>query len=69
MIDYLNGTMNFCLDYDTGKANLRRLGNIALNRYSVTGNKWEPVAYDTTGSQVEGFINRVGRYLIIGSRR
>ncbi|MEN6460756.1 MAG: IPT/TIG domain-containing protein, partial [Syntrophomonas sp.] len=69
-LDYLNGNMDFLLDYDTSKAGLRRLSNITMNRYSQSSNIWEPVSYGNTtlGNAIKGSIGRLGCYVIMGRR-
>ncbi|MGI5921153.1 MAG: IPT/TIG domain-containing protein [Syntrophomonadaceae bacterium] len=69
-IDYLTESMVWRLDFDTAKASLRRLENVTLNRFSDSANNWQAVAYgDASSSSIEGMINRLGRYVILGSRR
>lgn len=58
-IDYLNGGLIFKLDHDILKAENRRLKNIKIARYDVNTKSW--VGTD--------FVNRLGLYTVIGSRR
>lgn len=69
-LDYLNSFINFTLDYDANKAEMRRLTRITLNRYNSQG-KWEPVEntrFEPGVHSVTGITDRLGRYIIIGSR-
>ncbi len=70
--DYLRGFMHFTLDYDSSKAELRRLNDISLNRFDEYLQKWEPVPLQIVidgGNSITAITDRVGKYLIIGSRR
>lgn len=58
-MDYLNGGLIFKLDHDILKAENRRLKNIKIARYDVNTKSW--VGTD--------FVNRLGLYTVIGSRR
>lgn len=68
-MDYTDSNFNITLDYDTAKAQMRRLGDITLNRYDSYGSKW--VAAGSAGiydSAVSASVNRLGRYMVIGRR-
>lgn len=75
-IDYLNmahagNQMVLTLDCDMAKAEMRRLESFQLQRFNVSQQRWEAVNQVTkTGlTAVNSSINRLGRYMIIGSRR
>lgn len=70
-IDYLRNFINFTLDFDRNKAEMRRLNKINLNRYDESSRKWQPLEYvtfDPDSTSVTGVTDRLGRYIIIGSR-
>ncbi|WP_099190574.1 IPT/TIG domain-containing protein [Tepidibacter mesophilus] len=70
-IDYLKNNMEISLDYDSSKADLRRMRNISLRRYDEYKNEWTYVKQrmDNYSTSINSPVNRLGRYSIIGSRR
>lgn len=70
-IEYLSEKMNFVLDYDMNKANLRNLKNIEFNHFNDYNNSWQAVdGHISLGyGLVSGEIDILGRYTAIGSRR
>ncbi|HZJ76546.1 MAG TPA: IPT/TIG domain-containing protein, partial [Oscillospiraceae bacterium] len=71
IIDYLAGPINLILDYDTQKADLRKLNYADLSYFSPEINSWQPVGFSTgaIANSVLGTVNRLGRYTVVGSRR
>ncbi len=69
-MDYLAGSMNFILDYDVQKANLRRLNSRSLQYFDLGKNSWQPLqrSSQTMGHSLAATVNRLGRYTIIGRR-
>ncbi len=70
-MDYLADSINLVLDYDTQKANLRRLNSAGFSYFSPETNSWQPVSFSTstTANSVSGVVDRLGRYTVVGSRR
>ncbi|WFD10522.1 IPT/TIG domain-containing protein [Tepidibacter hydrothermalis] len=70
-IDYLKNNMDISLDFDSAKADLRRMRNISLRRYDEYKNEWTYVKQrmDNYSTSINSPVNRLGRYSIIGSRR
>ncbi|MEW6621815.1 MAG: IPT/TIG domain-containing protein [Bacillota bacterium] len=71
-IDYLRSFIQVTLDYDQNKADMRRLNQMSLYRYDEQKGSWEPTTYsihETGSSSVMALVDRLGKYLIIGSRR
>lgn len=70
-IKYLAEKLNFVLDYDMDKANMRKLNNIEFNIFDDYDNSWEEVdGYISLGyGVVSGKIDVLGRYTAIGTRR
>ncbi|MGE4283764.1 MAG: IPT/TIG domain-containing protein, partial [Clostridia bacterium] len=69
-IDYLKSDIEISLDFDSAKADMRRLNSISLNRYDLSAQNWVPAAYrqDEYSISIRGLVNRIGRYSVIGSR-
>jgi hypothetical protein len=69
-IDYLTSGMEITLDFDAAKADMRRLKNIGLNRYDQTTQSWMLLANraDSYGTSIRVYTDRLGRYLIFGSK-
>lgn len=65
-IENLQSYMYFTMFYDTLKADMRRLNNIYLAQFD--GGTWKSVIQNHTGSTIKAYINKLGRYTIIGSR-
>lgn len=71
-VDYLRSFINFSMDFDKAKADMRRLNNLKLHRYDDYKGVWTPVEhtiYEPGSSIITGVKDRLGRYVIIGSRR
>ena len=70
-IDYLNSHMEFTLEYDGTKANLRRITDVALYRYDEASSDWQKLyaRYNSYDIVIRTTINRVGTYGIFGARR
>ena len=70
-IDYLNTYMELALEYDKTKADLRRISQVALYRYNDYDGKWQQILkhYDDRDIAIRAFIDRIGHYVILGSRR
>ncbi|CAH2215089.1 IPT/TIG domain-containing protein [Tepidibacter aestuarii] len=70
-IDYLKNNMEISLDFDSAKADLRRMRNISLRRYDEYKSEWTYVKQrmDNYSTSINSPVNRLGRYSIIGSRR
>ncbi|WHH57373.1 IPT/TIG domain-containing protein [Petroclostridium sp. X23] len=58
------------LDFDSTKADMRRLNNVTLNRYDSSQQSWTPVGYkeDAYNVSIRGYVDKVGRYAVIGSK-
>ena len=70
-VDFLNGHMEFTLEYDRSKADLRRITDIALYRYDEAKGDWEQLfaRYNSYDIVIATTINRLGTYAIFGARR
>lgn len=68
-LDYLNGNMEISLDYDEQKSNMRRMKRVFMARYDSHNGRWEEVSQGFIGVGYMKFIDRLGLYTIIGSRR
>ncbi len=71
-IDYLRSFINFSVDIDQAKADMRRLNDFKLHRYDENRGIWMPIDYtlhEPGSSSITAVTDRLGRYLIIGSRR
>jgi len=69
-MEYLAQTIDIIMDFDTDKAQLRRLQNISLNRYEGYELGWNPVGYgDVEDGFISARVNRLGRYIVLGRRR
>jgi len=70
-LEYLNSKIRLTMNYDVQKAELRRIDNISLGRYDDYQNTWEQLAQNTgdVGSTLTAYVDRLGRFMIIGSRR
>ncbi|NLJ72018.1 MAG: hypothetical protein GX333_03265, partial [Syntrophomonadaceae bacterium] len=68
-IDYLATNMSIVLDYDVAKANMRRFSNVAVSRYDVYSNNWQPLKKETyISGATTAIINRLGDYSVMGAR-
>lgn len=70
-MEYLNSSILFNLDYDGNMADLRRLTNISFGRYNTSSKTWVPVkrSNHTDQAAIGTYIDRLGKYMVIGSRR
>jgi len=70
-LEYLNSKIKLTMNYDIQKAGLRRIDTITLGRYDDYKNTWEQVAQKTAdaGASLTAYVDRLGRFMIIGSRR
>ncbi len=70
-IDYLKAKVAFTLDYDTSKADLRRMKNVSLYRHEAYNNSWTFIKdrTDEYSAAIQATVDRLGRYSILGSRR
>ena len=69
-IDYFDGHMELILEYDKTKADLRKLSEVALYRYDDYNSSWQEILKGHDQSiTLKAFINRTGRYAILGARR
>ncbi|HBQ84897.1 MAG TPA: hypothetical protein DD811_00185, partial [Syntrophomonas sp.] len=70
-LDMLAGGMSLALDFDSDKTSLRRISQATLCRYNEYKHSWEQLnqvdSAQTTA--VSAVVNRLGRYVVIGSRR
>jgi len=69
-LDYLNDSMQFGVDFDRAKANLRKITNIALYRYDDAKGDWTSIyeRYSGPDVSVKTTINRLGKYAVFGTR-
>lgn len=70
-MEHLNASILFNMDYDGNMADLRRLSNIAFSRYNTSTRKWDSVkkSNHTNQAAIGTYIDRLGKYMVIGSRR
>ncbi len=70
-LDYLTGNIQITIDFDVDKANLRRLRNISLNRYDDYSDLWQSIAYPQGdyNTSITAWVNRLGKFAVLGSRR
>ena len=70
-MDQILSAMELVMDFDTGKAQMRRLEKVELNRFNSANSSWQPTIYAarTGSSAVQAYVDRLGRYMIIGNRR
>ena len=70
-MEHLNSSILFNLDYDGNMADLRRLNNISFSRYNTSNGKWVSVkkANHTDQAAIGTYVDRIGKYMVIGSRR
>ena len=71
VIDFLSGYMEFTLEYDRAKADLRKITDIALYRYNEANGDWQQIfaRYNSYDTVIRTTINRLGTYAILGARR
>lgn len=71
VIDHVRGTMDLIVEYDKTKADLRRLSQVALYKYDDYTSTWQHVSQRQweTDISIRTFINYMGRFAIMGSRR
>lgn len=67
----LAGSMTLALDFDADKTSLRRISRAALGRFNEYSHTWEELnrVDSSQTTAVTAVINRLGRYVVIGSRR
>ena len=71
-MDYLNNYMEFSLDYDRTKADLRKITDkLPLYRYDDVSGDWQKIyeRYNSYDIVIRTTINRLGKYGIFGARR
>jgi chitodextrinase len=69
-MDYLKNPIELSLDYDFNKAQMRKLKIITLNRYDTAVNMWTVRKQLENGDiSLQDYIDRLGKYMVIGNRR
>jgi hypothetical protein len=70
-LDMLAGGMSLVLDFNSDKTSLRRISQATLCRYNEYKHSWEQLNQvdSTQTTAVSAVVNRLGRYVVIGSRR
>ncbi|MCR4430385.1 MAG: IPT/TIG domain-containing protein [Tepidanaerobacteraceae bacterium] len=70
-MEYLASRIQLIMEYDSSRAALRKVDSIALSRYDDYKNTWERVAEKAGNgaTSLAAYVERLGRYMIIGSRR
>ncbi|MEJ8553422.1 IPT/TIG domain-containing protein [Tepidibacter sp. Z1-5] len=70
-IDYLKSKIEISLDFDSAKADLRRMRNISLRRYDPYNNEWIYIKQrmDDYSTSINSKVDRLGRYSVVGKRR
>lgn len=70
-IDTLAGSMSLALDFNVAKTSLRRISTAALCRYNEYNHTWEQLSQvdSSQAAAVSAVTNRLGRYVVTGSRR
>ncbi|SCG81796.1 hypothetical protein DW1_0175 [Proteiniborus sp. DW1] len=69
-IDNLASYIDFTLDYDHAKADLRKAKEVYLGRYNEYNESWESTISEVRGfnSSIRATINKLGRYTVFGKR-
>ncbi|MCT4583419.1 MAG: IPT/TIG domain-containing protein [Peptostreptococcaceae bacterium] len=68
-LDYMNGYINLSMDYDMQMVQMRNYKIMTLNYFDEYSDSWNPVIGNAdTGYNVNGNINRAGKYIVIGSK-
>lgn len=68
-LDYMNGYINLSMDYDMQMVQMRKYKVMTLNYFDEYSDSWNPVIGNAdTGYNVNGNINRAGKYIVIGSK-
>lgn len=68
-LDYMNGYINLSMDYDMQRVQMRNYKVMTLNYFDEYSDSWNPVIGNAdTGYNVNGNINRAGKYIVIGSK-
>lgn len=69
-IENLVSYIDLTLDYDSAKADLRRIKEVYLGRYDDYSSTWESLVSEKRGfnSFIRETINKLGRYMIFGKR-
>ena len=70
-MDHLNSSILLNLDYDGNFSALRRLNVVSFSRYDNYSGKWISVKQTNDNEQmaIGDYIDRLGQYMVIGSRR
>lgn len=70
-MDYLNNYMEFSLNYDSVKADMRRINDVTLYRYDDYSGDWQKIyeRYNSYDVVIRTVIDRLGRYGVFGLRR
>ncbi|WP_058485875.1 IPT/TIG domain-containing protein [Defluviitalea phaphyphila] len=70
-IEYLASDILFNLDYDGNMARTRRLEVISFSRYDSLSGKWTSIKQTSDNDQmaIGTYIDRLGEYMVIGSKR
>lgn len=70
-MDYFSSNMEFTLEYERTKADLRRITDVALYRYDEASSDWQKLyeRYNSYDIVIQTTIDRVGTYGILGARR
>jgi hypothetical protein len=65
-MEYLAGSMNILMNYDSNMARMRHLSKISFSRYDGLSNTWQTLYEDN--NSVFRTVTRPGRYAVLGRR-
>lgn len=68
-IENLVSAMSLVMEYDRRIANIRGLRNIYLARYDGYRDRWERIPQSDLGTSIKAYIDKMGRFIVIGGRR
>lgn len=70
-MEHLDANILLNLDYNGNMASMRRLNTASFNRYDASSRRWVSLKKVETNEQmaIGTYINRLGRYMVVGSKR
>ncbi|MCX7841851.1 MAG: IPT/TIG domain-containing protein [Clostridia bacterium] len=69
-MEHLNSNIEMVMDFDTYKAGMRGYQTASLSRYEGYGDGWMQTGQAASSSGfVRAYVNKLGRYMVIGRRR
>ncbi|NLM48003.1 MAG: cell surface receptor IPT/TIG domain-containing protein [Epulopiscium sp.] len=70
-MEHLNSSILLNLDYDGNLSSLRRLNYVSFSRYDYYNKQWRTIkqTHDNIQMAIGDYIDRLGQYMVIGSKR